>query len=163
MDGFRRDVILPEPQLMELEFLLGDAVGTEVSHPSLGKTSMRLGCWHATRERCERFVHIHYLSAAENGLCESFTAMLSFSQSEESYVLWLFSGHSGDPIRFEGKLEDNKLVLLSEPQMFGDELQKVRATFFRDNGDLMFQSEYWTPDGYMTVREARLHEHPLPV
>ncbi len=139
---------LPVEQLRKLQFLLGEAVGLETLYPpGLPPVTFQAhitGAWEA----CERFIQLDFYGEVPGYGAESFRALITYSQSKESYRMWAFAASQEEPLHMEGNFQGETLIFVSDPTQMIWGMQRLRYTFTpHPGGNVELLGERWEPDG----------------
>ncbi len=140
---------LPIEQLRKLQFLLGESTGTETLYPpESGPVSFKAfvsGSW----ETCERFIKIDFYGDIPGYGVETFTALLTYSESKQCYRMWAFASSQEEPLHMTGNFHGGSLVFVGDPTVMVWGMQRLRYTFTpQDGGGVELLGERWEPDGY---------------
>jgi hypothetical protein len=140
---------IPTQQLRQLEFIIGDFVGTETLYPPESSpvhfTAHVSGQW----EVCERFVKIDFFADIPGVGVETFRAMITYSEAKSAYRLWVFAASQEEPVHMEGGFEADRLIFVSDPTPMVWGMQRLRYTFTpHADGSIELLGERWEPDGY---------------
>jgi hypothetical protein len=148
-DLFTRTI--PVVQLRRLDFLLGESTGIQILHPPGLPTVQCPAIYSGTREDCERFLKIDFFCEMPGFGIDTYRALTTWSDKQQCYRTWVFCASKEEPMYMEGNLEDDRLVMVSDPWPMPWGLQRVRSVFTPlEDGGMRYVADFWQPEGYHT-------------
>ncbi len=140
---------LPERELRQLDFLIGDSSGPGVLYPP-GRVPVEFtGHLHVEREECERFLRIEFFGKVPMLGDESIHSLVTYSRKHECFQMWSFASSQEQPMLLRGHFEGRRLVFVSDPTEMVWGPQRMRCTFTHlADGVVDYQADLWTIDGY---------------
>lgn len=154
---------LPERELRQLDFLIGDSSGPGVLYPP-GRVPVEfVGHLHVEREECERFLRIEFFGRVPMLGDESIHSLVTYSSKLDCFQMWSFASSQEQPMLLRGHFEDRSLIFVSDPTEMVWGAQRMRCTFTAlAEGVVDYCADLWTIDGYTpyfraTYSQATVH------
>jgi hypothetical protein len=141
---------IPVDQLSRLQFLLGTSSGIETLYPPEGPEVVFKAIVTGTWESCERFIKIDYYADIPGFGVETFTALITYSESKSCYRMWIFAASQEEPLHMTGDFVEGVLTFVGDPTNMGWGMQRLRYRFtILDEGAVQLDGDRWELDGYV--------------
>jgi len=133
-----------------LQFLIGEFSGLETLYPPESSPVQFLAFLTGQWETCDRFIKLDFYAEIPKFGIESFHGLITYSESRETYRMWLFAASQEEPLHMMGDFEDEETIrFVGDPTPMTWGMQRLRFTFRPlQEGGYELLGERWEPDGY---------------
>ena len=142
---------LPREELRRLEFMVGEFTSWQTMFPDSDRTPVQYrSVLRAHREGCDRFLRMEQFSDVPGIGLVSTTSLFSFNSRDGVYQCYGFCSAHEEPLRYLGRWEAGRLIMISNPVAGYSGLNRFRQTITPKGQDRWdFLQERWDLTGFV--------------